>query len=324
MNVLRKALELLQEGEVFSLAVVVAKSGSAPQVPGAKSIFLRDGRIHGTIGGGCLEMEARRIALEAMHSGDVIVREFQLDDDFGWDDGLICGGRVQIAIFPGSAKMVSPFEQALESFGALLYDTNEGEISFVKEAEAFSNGREIWKDNVFIEPYLPKEKLYIFGAGHVGAAIGKLAAELNFDVVMIDDRAEFLTERRLPWAAERICRPTHEFAAETDFRSQDYLCLVTRGHRNDARVLREVIRHDGYIGMIGSRRKREVVRAEMLSQGICTDLEFERVKSPMGLDIGAESVTEIAVSVVAELIHERARRRGPIIARCGHQKLRTS
>lgn len=323
-----RAVELFENGEQCCLAVIVAKSGSAPQVPGAKSIFLRDGRILGTIGGGCLEMEARRLALEALQKGLPLLREFKLDDDFGWDDGLICGGRVQVLLLPDASKYVDSFRSAVETNakGALIYDLKGGGVEFAIDGglveKSLTTRREIMTDDFFVEPISTPENLYIFGAGHVGQEIGRVAGTLGFDVILIDDRAEFLTEERTPWATNRICESPHMAAARMDFGSEDYVCLVTRGHRNDAKVLREIIRKPAaFIGMIGSRRKREVVKSEMLAEGICSEEEFDRVRSPMGLDIGAESVAEIAVSVAAELVRVRAEKRGPILARCAQKPL---
>jgi xanthine dehydrogenase accessory factor len=318
MQVLRKAIELAENGEEFVLAIIVGKSGSAPQVPGAKSLFLRDGRIVGTIGGGCLEMEARRLALESLATGIPLLREFQLNDDFGWDDGLICGGRVHVLLLPDPAAFLPAFQRALTGeSGAILYDCRGGTAVFVGNHPCIETRREVMQDGVFAEPYVLPEQLIVFGGGHVGSEIGKLAAAIGFSVTLVDDRPEFVSETRAPWANRLVCELPDRFASELETDIDTYLCLVTRGHRNDARVLREVIgKPRAYLGMIGSKRKREVVRRELVSSGICTEEEFALVRSPMGLDIGAETVAEIAVSVAAELVQVRAQRRGPISARC--------
>ncbi len=332
-TILEQAVQLHEEGTQACLAVVVARSGSAPQVPGAKSLFLRNGRILGTIGGGCLEAECRRLGLEAMATGKAVLREFRLDDDFGWDDGLICGGRVQVLLLPNAADYVPALRCALEQRNGLLkYDLRTGAVSFLPRSGvaedagrlALQRRREVLTEEAFFEPILPPERLVIFGAGHVGREIARLGRFLGFHVTVVDDRADLLTEEALPDCDERVNLLPERYAASLATDEDTYLCVVTRGHRNDARVLREVIRKPrAYLGMIGSRRKREVIRREMVGEGLCTAEEFDAVQSPMGLDIGAETVEEIAIAIAAELVRVRSSKRGPYLARCPKPKPKT-
>ncbi|MEM4409171.1 MAG: XdhC/CoxI family protein [Candidatus Caldarchaeum sp.] len=332
-DLLAQALELHQKGESFCLAVIVGKSGSAPQVPGAKSLFLRDGRILGTIGGGCLEMESRRIALEALFSKRHYVREFRLDDDFGWDDGLICGGRVRVLFLPNPESYWEAFLSVREegARGVLVYDGETGRVWWVADgaecalpvehregAERAKLARRcVLSGPFFFEPVVPPERVVIFGAGHIGRELCRLASYVGFEVVVVDDRETYLTIDRLPDAVLRVCAKPDEYAREMEMNEDTYICIVTRGHRNDARVLREVVKRPcAYIGMIGSRRKREIIRKMMVNSQHCTEEEFARVRSPMGLDIHSESVEEIALSIVAELVSVRGARRGAVFARC--------
>lgn len=332
MTTLEWACRLADEGAPFCVGIVVAKSGSSPQGPGAKSLFLPDGRVIGTLGGGCLEMEARRLALDALRSEETVYREFKLDDDFGWDDGLICGGRVRVFLNPQPTKFMDAVRASLAgSPGALAWGLSgsvAGEAVWGGSgppqeavAKALETGREVLtegEDAWFLEPVLPPCRLILFGAGHISATLCELAARAGFDVTVVDDRAAYANSERLPAAGAIVVEQPEIAARNLVIDRATYLCLITRGHRNDAKVLREVIHAPAaYIGMIGSRRKVETVRKQFLEEGLCTAEEFERVKSPMGLDIGAESVFEIAVSIVAELLRVRASRRGPILARCG-------
>jgi xanthine dehydrogenase accessory factor len=339
MRVFHQAEELDRQGEEFCLAVVVAKSGSAPQVPGAKSLFTRDGRVFGTIGGGCLEMEVRRLSIQALHTKNPIRKEFQLDDDFGWDDGLICGGRVQVLILPEPRRYIDAFRRAVAdgARGVLRYSLKTGDVSFnsmsddLNESEilALTKRREVLDDINFYEPIMPAEQLIVFGGGHIGKEVARIGAFLEFGVTVVDDREEFLSEERLPFVKNRICDDNENFAkklreeTKNDYLCEEtYVCIVTRGHRNDSKVLRHLIGKPwGYLGMIGSKRKREVVKKQMLEEGWCTKEEFEQVRSPMGLDIGAESVPEIAISICADLVQARAQRRGGILARCEQKKM---
>ncbi len=303
MNVLELANEANAHGEKFCLAVIVGKSGSGPQVPGAKSLFFGDGRIVGTIGGGCLEMECRRIALEALATGKHLVREFKLDDDFGWDDGLICGGRVQVLLLP-------QFAGAEGSGDCVIYDLATGSVSLGDHADALKRGRPIREGNLFIEPVEVRHRLFVFGAGHVGAKIAEYAERVGFSVCVIDDREELIP------AEGGVVADPESYARDLVTTEGDFTCLVTRGHRNDSKALRHLVsKPNAYLGMIGSRRKREVVRKTMLEEGICTAEQFDRIRSPMGVEIGAETVDEIALSIVAEMVNVRSELRGPV-ARC--------
>ncbi len=332
-DLLAQALDLYRRGESFCFALIIGKSGSAPQVPGAKSLFLRDGRILGTIGGGCLEMESRRVGLEALFTKKPCVREFRLDDDFGWDDGLICGGRVQVLFLPNPESYAEAFSQAREegARGVLVYDSLSGQVRWIADGsegvlgveeregveKAKRSRRCVASGRLFFEPVMPPERVVIFGAGHIGKELCRLSAYVGFEVIVVDDREAYLDSERLRDASLRVCARLEDYAREMEGDEDTYVCIVTRGHRNDARVLREVIKKPcAYIGMIGSRRKREVIRKELVGSGHCTEEEFERVRSPMGLAIHSESVEEIALSIVAELVSVRGARRGAVLARC--------
>jgi xanthine dehydrogenase accessory factor len=303
MNVLALATEAYAKGEKFCLAVIVGKSGSGPQVPGAKSLFFADGRIVGTIGGGCLEMECRRIALEALSTGKHLVREFKLDDDFGWDDGLICGGRVQVLLLPQCCG-------AKGDGDCIVYDLVSGSVRCGDHIDALKRGRPIREGNLFIEPVDVRHRLFVFGAGHVGARVAEYAARVGFRVSVIDDRAELTLDQG------GVVADPESYAKSLETTEADFVCLVTRGHRNDSKALRNLVsKPNAYLGMIGSRRKREVVRKAMVEEGVCTIEQFDRVSSPMGVDIGAETVDEIALSIVAEMVKVRSALRGSV-ARC--------
>jgi xanthine dehydrogenase accessory factor len=152
--------------------------------------------------------------------------------------------------------------------------------------------------------------LYVFGAGHVGSRIAEYAQKVGFNTLIIDDREEMLPE------VGGVLAEPENYAEALQITSADFICLVTRGHRNDSKALRHLVgKPSAYLGMIGSRRKREVIRSTMLQESICTAEQFDRIRSPMGVDIGAETVEEIALSIVAELVRVRSELRGPV-ARC--------
>jgi xanthine dehydrogenase accessory factor len=156
--------------------------------------------------------------------------------------------------------------------------------------------------DIFIEPVLPTPQLYIFGAGHVGFELSKAATRAGFDVIVMDDRETYANRERFPDAREVIAEDFEKALSGLIPNESAYIVIVTRGHRDDMRVLRWAVQTEArYIGMVGSRRKAITVFRELTKEGLKPEL-FERVHSPVGLDIGAITPEEIAVSIVAELI----------------------
>jgi xanthine dehydrogenase accessory factor len=159
--------------------------------------------------------------------------------------------------------------------------------------------------DVFIEPVLPPALLYIFGAGHVSASLYRTAHSAGFDITVIDDRESYANHERFPQAREVIASDFDQAMARLSPSETAYIVIVTRGHRDDMRVLRWAVQTKArYIGMIGSKRKTITIFRELQSEGLAAQL-FARVHAPIGLDIGAVTPEEIAVSITAELIAVR-------------------
>jgi len=162
------------------------------------------------------------------------------------------------------------------------------------------------KESIFIEPLMPYDILCLFGAGHVSTFVSSLASMVGFRVVVIDDRKEFANKERFKEADEIIVLPFSDVFEKINISSSSYIAIITRGHIQDLNVLRESLkRSDGYIGMIGSKRKREKIYQALMEEGVSGE-RLKQVHSPIGLDIDAETPEEIAVSIVAELIRVRA------------------
>ena len=172
------------------------------------------------------------------------------------------------------------------------------------------NDARLWTETdsevtVFVEAMLPQVRLIVCGAGHVGKALTQFAAACDFHVTVIDDRPEFANARNLPEAHEIIVDDLPTATAGQEFGPLTYVVIVTRGHNHDESCLRAVIESDaGYVGMIGSRRKIKLIYDDLKELGI-PESRFDRVHAPIGLDIASNTVPEIAVSIVAQLIHHR-------------------
>ena len=161
--------------------------------------------------------------------------------------------------------------------------------------------------DIFIEPVLPPALLYIFGAGHVAVNLYKVSKDAGFDVIVVDDREAYANRERFPEAREVIADDFEQATARLTPNESSYIVIVTRGHRDDMRVLRWAVQTQArYIGMIGSKRKTIAIFKELQSEGLPAHL-FERLHAPVGLDIGAITPEEIAVAITAELIAVRRR-----------------
>jgi len=161
---------------------------------------------------------------------------------------------------------------------------------------------------IFIEPIFPLPRLVIAGAGHIGAALAHLGSRLEFEVTVIDDRPEFANAENLPDADHILVADIGGTLRELPVESDTYIVIVTRGHRNDGEALRTCIASEAaYVGMIGSRNKIALMRDQFLAQGWATAEQWDRVHTPVGLEIQSQTVQEIAISIAAQLVLERSR-----------------
>lgn len=342
-----QALALIDASRPFVLAAVVEATGSTPQRAGALAIVEPNGEIHGTLGGGCLEAEARKRALDALDEGEAKLFALKLDEVTGWDDGLICGGHVRIFVNPKASANAVAYRRALDASaahdeGALItvlhhpkhpagtaFWIPSGALeddclipreavatirTFLRKEKAGIIGNHTALDAAFegyVEPVIPAPQLIIAGGGHIGHAVCRLATTVGFDVTVIDDRPRFASATCHPDAKQTRCGEIASELSEAPTSEHTYILIVTRGHRHDGSVLAAALQKPArYIGMIGSRRKGLLIRRRLIEEGHASLEAMEKVVSPIGLDIGAQSVEEIAVSIVSQLI--AVRRKGEL------------
>jgi xanthine dehydrogenase accessory factor len=159
---------------------------------------------------------------------------------------------------------------------------------------------------IFIEPVIRRHTLYVFGGGHVSRAIAMVAATVDFDVVIVDDRPEYAKPEDFPQASSVLCVPFNGVFNRLEMDETSYVLIATRGHLHDMDVLMQALRSDaGYIGMVGSSRKRREISSRLRDAGFSEE-DFKKVHTPVGIDIGAETPEEIAVSITAQIIRARA------------------
>ena len=284
---------------------LVETRGSTPQKAGAAMLVYPDGTQDGTLGGGCVEAEVKRRALAVLESATAEVADFQLDHDYGWDDGLICGGRMSVAIVPLLDLKQRPYfahlsrllaagagaiEAIIVQHGAASHSCTEGaaprsylfdeQHQFVtalanESADAsatvaatlqselpktFDRSRPQVVGGVAHLAITPRQRLIIVGAGHIGQAVAQLAAQLDFDVWIVDDRADCATEERFPDVSRRIVGEMRDVLPSLEVTPSTYCLIVTRGHNHDQEALFHLAERPArYVGLIGSRRKIKLI-----------------------------------------------------------------
>ena len=242
--------EALQRGEPAALVTIIRTQGSTPQRVGAKMVVFADGRLVGTIGGGCYENDAFWKARQSLRTRKPEVVRYELTDDIAEESGLICGGQME----------------------------------------------------VYIEPIEAAPHLYLVGAGHVAYHLARVAATVGFHIHVLDDREKFASADRFPDAVEITVDSIPAWLEQTSFPANAYVVILTRGHRYDLDALRALVpRELHYLGLIGSRAKIARLHEALRDEGLSTD-RLQAVHAPVGLNIGAVTPQEIAVSILAELI----------------------
>ncbi|MGH7521776.1 MAG: XdhC family protein [Gemmatimonadales bacterium] len=316
MNVWRAAADLIREGASGALATVARVRGSTPVPAGTKMLVGAAGRLIGSVGGGCVEAEVIAAALEAQGRRAPAQLTHHLNADLAGDLGLSCGGTVDIFVEPLVAD---------ESYVAVLESAATAESGLVRTATEWSHpplktfqplgpspspqiAATLTRDGRFMEERLVQApRVFVFGAGHVGAAIAQAAAAAGFRVVVIDDRAEYADPSRFAGGVGVLAADVDDALARYPLTAADAVVIATRGHRNDALILERVATSPaGYVGLLGSKRKKAVVTKGLTKAGVPAK-SLGRVRVPVGLAIGAVTPEEIAVSVVAELIAWRRR-----------------
>src|SRR5882762_7637502 len=312
MNVWQAAADLIRQNRRGALATVARVRGSTPVPAGTKMLVGAEGRLIGSVGGGCVEAEVIGAALDAQASRRPSLLTHHLNADLAGDLGLSCGGTVDIFVEPllADEAYVRVLEAAAAAEAGLVRTATEWSSArplktFEPRARAALTGAAatLTRDGRFMEERIvPAPRVFVFGAGHVGAAIARAAAAAGFRVVVIDDRSEYADASRFADDIAVLAADVETALARYPLTVGDAVVIATRGHRNDALILERVATSPaGYVGLLGSRRKKVVVTKGLKAAGVPAK-SLQRVRVPVGLPIGAVTPEEIAVSVVAELI----------------------
>lgn len=333
---------IASESSPACLVTILHQDGSTPRTAGARMLVYANGGIQGTIGGGLVEAQAMKLAARVLETGVAKTASYDLTGRQDVDMDMICGGSLELLLEPVDQQLREAFAdlagRLLSGRKAAMVTTLAGQPVRIQRTVLHRDADGVWQGMAagqglqgeppaweleeaedvrrLWERHHPVPTLYLFGAGHVAQSTAVVATEAGFRVVVLDDRPEFANIERYPMAS-RILTPPHfediyqwRPMAEEVLGPGSYVAILTRGHRHDATVLAQSLRTPaGWIGMIGSRSKRDATYERLRQEGL-GDADFARVHCPIGLPIGAQTPGEIAVSIVGQCIQHRAGQRG--------------
>ena len=316
--------EKLEHGEDLVLVTVVASDGATPRGAGARMLISKDGRLRGTIGGGAVEFRSQQIAADILKKKSSMEQDFSLTKNDVQNLGMICGGAVHVYFHYLPAGDANAITVAAAAEGGFVSGKNlwlitdighDGKLSLVNEFDPDYQQhltrhphliREDGK-NLYIEQLVSSGRVYIFGCGHVAQELEPVLSHVGFRCVMMDDRPEWARKDLFPTAEEVKLIDFNRISDAVQITSQDYVCVMTRGHAFDTVVQAQVLPcHPCYCGVIGSRHKAAGVRKTLHDDYGLSDADLDQVTTPIGLSIAAETPAEIAISIAGEMILVRA------------------
>ena len=335
--------ELLAGGEPFALATVIGARGSSPRPPGAAMAVSAAGEALGSISGGCVEGAVYGTAERVLGGEGAVVEAYGFSDDDAFAVGLTCGGTLEVLVAPadrallaawvekvsvddpvalatvvggparlGAQLLVGPTD-ALGSLGAEGLDVAvtadaRGMLAAGQTGDRHygaTGQRRIDDVTVFVQSFTPPPRMLVFGATDFAAAVSRMGVFLGYRVTVCDARPVFATARRFPEAHEVVCEWPHRYLAATEVDERTVLCVLTHDPKFDVPLLEVALRKPAaYIGAMGSRRTHDDRLRRLREAGI-TEAELARLHSPIGLDLGARTAEETAVSIAAEIIQNR-------------------
>jgi xanthine dehydrogenase accessory factor len=335
-NLFEKLYESIASGQDAVLVSIVASSGSTPRGEGARMMLNGKGEFLGTIGGGAVEYKSQQLAAEVLKNKKSFSEGFTLAPSEVADLGMICGGDVKVYFqyFAGSdaanieflKNIVNLYKQNVNSWLITeLSDETAWSMSAYVQGQGFfgdDNASDVDVDALikathlfradngktyYAEPLTKAGKVYIFGGGHISQELVPVLSHVDFSCVVMDDREQFTDPRLFPQAENIILGDFYNIAKDVKIGKTDYIVIVTRGHKNDYDVLLQALRTDAcYIGMIGSRIKVAAAFQKVMDEEGFSQADIDRVNSPIGLKIKAETPAEIAISIAGEMIERRA------------------
>lgn len=301
----------IDAGRAAVLATITEHHGSAPRGAGAQMLVGESGRLAGTVGGGTIEYEALRLADRLLREKRSELCRFELGGGEGSLD-MICGGGVTVWLqyIPGDSGWADLAREVIRRIdsavpGSLLLHW-DGSIGTLVDGEASGHTPD---GKAFSVPLPVGERAIIFGGGHCAAALVPILHSVGFRVTVFDERKEFTGRDRFPEADRLICGNYLRIGDDLAITQEDYIVVMTNGHRHDLEVEAQVLRGEfAYLGVMGSKKKTAAINEELTRRGV-TQEDLQRIHAPIGLAIRSATPEEIAVSIAGEMILVRAQNR---------------
>lgn len=328
-RIFSKLLEAFKIGHDTLLVTIVSDRGSAPRGAGSQMLVGPEGRMVGTIGGGAVEANSERIALEQLRRKESRCQEFQLHTNARDNIGMVCGGdvRVHFQYIPADSRIWNAVAElamdriaarnpgwlALKLDGSAPSLLDESGKPLLGSAVAGTVTHKVWlpdrSEDLFCLPLPIGERAILFGGGHCAQALAPLLSTVGFRVTVMDSRPEYANRERFPQAEHLVVGDFTKLSDYMTLGAEDYAVVMTNGHAFDLEVEDQLLRQDlAYVGVIGSKSKKAAVNAKLMERGI-SEAALATVHSPIGISIKAVTPEEIAVSIAAEMIQVRALRR---------------
>ncbi len=319
-HILKKLIEYSFHEPVVLCSVLEWK-GSVPRKDFPLMLVSQTAQTTGTIGGGAMEKNVIQCALDTMNTGSNSLNSFDFTNDDLSNDGGLCGGTVKVSIEPFTPEIQSFFKslspQAQVMSWLTTYDTSNDTITRehvfpdshqsnlpIQQRVQSGKSHSSWSNNKLqlFRLIKPKPTLHIFGGGHVGKAVGELAHYIELDITIHDDRASFVSKERFPDAIHRSSDDVTAYMEAFDPSPFDIALIATRGHHHDFEILNWLLNSElQWIGLVSSQRKWKLLSKGLLEKGFLKQ-DLERVYAPVGLDIKAQTVPEIGISIIGGII----------------------
>lgn len=340
-DILAGLTEWRTRGEPFALATVIATWSSAPRPPGTTMAVSASGEVLGSISGGCVESETYELAQQVIESGRATVARFGFSDDAAFAAGLTCGGMIEVLVEPVGGEQYPEFDQVLDAIrgshpvvvGTVTSGASLGqhvvldEAGVVTVATAVGSGcdpvvtrmramltrsatevvqleraADTTRSSVFLQSFAPPARMLVFGSIDFAAAVASVGKFLGYHVTVCDARPVFTTAARFPDVDRLVVDWPHRFLSAEKVGENTVICVLTHDPKFDIPLLKVALETPArYIGVMGSRRTHANRLEALRGEGV-PEWQLDRLFSPIGLDLGARTAEETAVSIAAEII----------------------
>ena len=301
----------LARGERVALATVVATRRSAPRPVGSKLVVSETGELSGSVSGGCVEGDVAVQAAEVIEDGGPRLLTYGISDDQAWSVGLPCGGEIDVFVERFEGELPDPAVPAVAL--TVLGGERAGERRVVEPSEVApgpSRVLELDGDRVFAEVLGPPPRVVVVGAIDTAEELCRAAKALGWRTAVVDPRPALATRERLPSPDELVVAWPDEGLRQLHLAADDAVVVLTHEERLDVPALTAALPADAfYVGAIGSRRTQEKRRERLLEAGLEED-QIDRLAGPAGIDLGAHTPAETAVSILAEILAVRTGKDG--------------